>query len=318
MTTDSYDRRRSPADPPSGATTVNFKARRTTSGTTPAAYGFTAPYLALLAVFGVVPVFYAIWSSLRGTAGTGSFNFTAYGTVFHDFRFLPAVAHVSEFMAIWIPVMLAGSVCLALLLHERAGRLSTAMRLIYFLPGAVTGAAAVLLWYFMLDPQLSPFSAGLKAMGWKTGNQVFTGSHLAPIFALIAFMTGVGNWIVIMFGALQSLPHDVIEAARVDGAGPIRIAVQVKLPLISKYLIYMVILSFAAGLQIFVEPMLFYDITYAGSAWWSLNQLGYSYAFDQNAFGQAATVSVVLLAVSALAAFLFITRSKFFQTEVGS
>ena len=91
------------------------------------------------------------------------------------------------------------------------------MRLIYFLPGAVSGSAAVLLWYFMLDPQLSPFGGVLKAMGWQNSNDVFTGSHLAPIFALVAFTTGVGSWVVIMFGALQAIPVDVLEAARMGG-----------------------------------------------------------------------------------------------------
>jgi multiple sugar transport system permease protein len=78
----------------------------------------------------------------------------------------------------------------------------------------------------------------------------------------------------------------------------------------------MVILSFVAALQSFVEPTLFYSITNAGSNWWSLNQLGYSFAFEQGEFGQAATVSVVLLVLSGIAAVVFITRSGFFQTEV--
>jgi multiple sugar transport system permease protein len=136
------------------------------------------------------------------------------------------------------------------------------------------------------------------------------------MFALIAFTTGVGQWIVIMFGALQAVPHDVVEAARIDGAGSVRIALLIKLPLISKYIVYMIILCFASALQIFVEPSLFYSITNAGSNWWSLNQLGYAYAFEQGQFGQAATVSVVLLILSSVAALIFVLRSSFFQTEV--
>jgi multiple sugar transport system permease protein len=246
-----------------------------------------------------------------GGAGLGN-----YVTVFKDFRFWPAVVHVGTFMAIWIPIMLGGALLLALLLHEKVGRLSGALRLVYFLPGAVTGSAAVLLWYFMLNPQLSPFAPALHAIGWDTNNDVFQTGHLAIIFAVIAFTTGVGQWIVIMFGALQSVSHEILEAARVDGAGPIRIALAIKLPLMSKYVVYMLILCFAAALQIFVEPSLFYSITKAGSSWWSLNQLGYSFAFDQGEFGQAATVSVVLLLVSACAALVFVLRSNFFQTEV--
>lgn len=279
--------------------------------------GFAAPYLVLLIAFGLIPAGYAIYESLTSfpIMSDSTFGIENYTTVFEDFRFWPAVKNVATFMAIWIPIMVGGALFFALLLHERISKVSSTMRLIYFLPGAVTGSAAVLLWYFMLHPKLSPFAPQLRAMGWETGNEVFTASHLAPIFALVAFTTGVGQWIVIMFGALQSIPHDVIEAARVDGAGPIQIALRIKLPMVSKYIVYMLILSFAAGLQIFVEPALFYSITNAGSDWWALNQLGYSFAFRQGEFGQAATVSVALLVVSAIAALVFVTRSNFFETE---
>lgn len=281
------------------------------------AYGFAAPYLALLVAFGLIPAGYAIYESLYSLPlGQEGFGLDNYRTVYDDFRFWPAVINVALFSAIWIPVMVGGSLTFALLLHERVGRFSSVMRLIYFLPGAVTGSAAVLLWYFMLDPKLSPFSSGLQALGWRTGNDVFTNGHLAFIFALVAFTTGVGQWIVIMFGAFQSIPHEVLEAARVDGAGSLRIALFIKLPLVSKYVVYMLILCFAAALQIFVEPVLFYSITNAGSDWWSMNQLGYSYAFRQGEFGQAAAVSVFLLVVSTIAALAFVLRSSFFQTEV--
>jgi multiple sugar transport system permease protein len=291
-------------------------ARSKPSGrSTPVALAFSAPYLLLLLAFGLGPTLYAVYESVTNLPEGEALGLGNYVTVFKDFRFWPAVLHVGTFMAIWIPIMVGGAILLALLLHERVGRASGVLRLIYFLPGAVTGSAAVLLWYFMLNPQLSPFGPALRALGWTSNNDVFQTGHLALIFAVIAFTTGVGQWIVIMFGALQAVSHEVLEAARVDGAGPIRVALAIKLPLMSKYVVYMLILCFAAALQIFVEPSLFYSITKAGSSWWSLNQLGYSFAFDQGQFGQAATVSVVLLLISAFAALVFVLRSNFFQTE---
>jgi multiple sugar transport system permease protein len=279
------------------------------------AWGFSLPYALLLVAFGLIPVGYAIYESFSSTLNNGAMGLGNYRSVFHDFRFWPAVTDVAVFMAIWIPVMLVGTLLLALLLHEKAGRLSGWMRLIYFLPGAVTGSAAVMLWYFMLSPEVSPFRSAFHALGWQTDNAVFTAGHLAPIFALVAFVTGVGQWILIMFGALQAIPLELIEAARIDGAGPLRTAVLIKIPLVGKYIAYMTILSFAYALQIFVEPSLFFSITSAGSQWWSLNQLGYAYAFQQGDFGQAATVSVVLLVLSSLAALVLVFRTNFFQTE---
>jgi multiple sugar transport system permease protein len=280
------------------------------------AYGFSTPYVALLLAFGILPTAYAIYESFADLqGGRRGFDLSNYISVVTDFRFWPAVGNVMTFLVIWIPVMLVGCLVFALLLHERAGRVSSALRLVYFLPGAVTGSAAVLLWFFMLNPDLSPFAPILHAMGAQSTNDVFTNGNLPFIFATLAFMTGVGSWIVIMYGAFQAIDLDVIEAARVDGAGPVRIALSIKLPLIAKYIVYMLILCFAGAVQIFVEPSLFYGITGAGSAWWSLNQLGYTFAFQQGEFGQAATVSIILLVVSVVLALIFVQRSRFFQTE---
>ncbi|WP_345763053.1 carbohydrate ABC transporter permease [Diaminobutyricibacter sp. McL0608] len=285
--------------------------RRTITG-----WSFSAPYLAFLIAFGIGPAIYAIYESLQQSLNPSIVTFANYSSVFSDFRFIPALLNVLLFMAIWIPVMVVGTLILALMLHQRISRASSPLRLVYFLPGAVTGSAAVMLWYFMLNPAMSPFAPALKALGLNTTNDVFTPGHLAPIFALVAFITGVGQWILIMFGALQSISQEVLEAARIDGAGPIRTAVSIKLPLIGKYVSYMVILSFAGALQVFVEPSLFYAITQAGSNWWSLNQLSYSFAFQQGDFGMSATVSVILLVLSAVAAAVLVFRTNFFQTEV--
>jgi hypothetical protein len=83
--------------------------------------------------------------------------------VFDDFRFWPGVEHVGVFMLIWIPIMVGGSLFFALLLHERIGRFSSAMRLVYFLPGAVTGSAAVVGFLFRSS---SSCSRALSSSFW--------------------------------------------------------------------------------------------------------------------------------------------------------
>lgn len=276
---------------------------------------FVAPYLLLLLAFGIGPALYSILLSFVDgqTGGIGGAN---YAKVLADFRFWPAVGNVLLYLAIWLPIMVFGVLLFALLLHHRPSRLGGAMRLLYFLPGAVTGSASVLLWYCMLEPSLSPFRSALNAMGLETGSQVFQNRNLAIIFALIAFTTGVGQWIIIMYGALQNIPEELSESAAIDGAGPLRTALQIKLPMVSKYVLYMVILSLANGLQLFVEPQLIYNITKsAGSPWWSLNQLGYAEAFQRGDFGASAVISLALLVICVLAGLLMIFKTDFFSTE---
>jgi len=301
-----------PAVPPATSPGAGASRRRSwRSGLT--ALLFTGPYLVLLVAFGLMPAGYAIVQSVRN-ADTGAIGLDNYLRVLADFRFVPAVLNVAIFMAIWIPVMIGGTLLLALLLHQRIGRFSSVMRLLFFLPGAVTGSAAVLLWYCMLAPHLSPFGPQLRALGMASEGEVFTPDKLPWIFALVAFITGTGQWIVVMYGALQAIPVEVMEAAAIDGAGPIRTALQIKLPLIGKYVVFMFILAFAAALQIFVEPQLFYSITKSGSPWWSLNQLGYSFAFQLGDFAGAATIAVLLLVVSTAAGLFLVYRTNFFDT----
>jgi multiple sugar transport system permease protein len=271
----------------------------------------------LLLAFGLGPACYSIYTSfVDDRTGSKHIGLSNYQRVFSDFRFWPAVTHVGVYLVIWLPIMVIGVLVLALMLHERASRFGGAMRLVFFLPGAVTGSASILLWYCMLEPSLSPFGPALRSMGFTDDNKIFQSSNLTVIFALIAFTTGVGQWIVIMYGALQNVSTDVLEAAALDGCGAIRTALQIKLPLVTKYVLFMIILSLANGVQLFVEPQLIYGITHtAGSPWWSLNQFGYALAFQNGDFGSAATISLLLLALSVGGALLFILRTDFLSTE---
>jgi len=141
-------------------------------------------------------------------------------------------------------------------------------------------------------------------------------AHLPPIFAIIAFWTGAGGWIVIMYGALNNISPALIEAARIDGASTAQIAWRIQLPLLRKWISYMGIMSLAAGTQLFVEPEL---LSQASNAIvpndYSLNQLAYQYAFQQNDFNGAAAISLLLLVVALALSAVFVTRGGLFETD---
>jgi multiple sugar transport system permease protein len=273
-----------------------------------------SPYLALLVAFGIVPIVYAAWTSLEPSVlnpGGGPLN---YLLALQDFRFLPALTNVGIFLALYVPAMLIVVALMSLLLDTVQGRWNLPLRLTYLVPASLTGATAVLVWYFLLEPTLSPYQDALAALGITPGTQIWTESNLAFIFVVMAFFTGAGNWIVVQYGSLQSIPDDILEAAKIDGANAVQIAWQIKLPLIKKYLVYMGILVFAAGLQVFVEPQLISASVYPGlAANWSLNQLSYTFAFQQNNLGGAAALSLMLLLVCMIAAIFVIFRTDFFE-----
>ena len=119
-----------------------------------------------------------------------------------------------------------------------------------------------------------------------------------------------------MYGALNTIPQELEEAATIDGAGPITIAFRLKLPLIRKWVAYMAILSFATGTQLFVEPQLVNEASLGlVSDTWSSNQLAYQFAFRYGDFNGAAAIAVDLLLIGVVAAVLIVTRTGLFRTD---
>ena len=277
---------------------------------------FVLPYLPFLIAFGIAPMIYAL--KLAFTDDDGSFTgFHNFIRTADDYRFLPALKHVLLYTGVWLAALVVFVVALALLLHGRANRVSSTFRFLFYMPGALAGAASVLVWLFMLDPSVSPGAFLLHhVLGARLFVQSIAPGHLPFIFALIAFWTGAGGWIVVMYGALNTIPQDLEEAARIDGAGPLTIALRLKLPLIRKWIAYMVILSFATGTQLFVEPQIVNQASLGlVPDTWSSNQLAYQEAFRYADFNAAAAISVDLLAIGLLAAVVIVTRTGLFRTE---
>jgi multiple sugar transport system permease protein len=285
-------------------------------GRTPIGYVFVSLYALLAIAFGIVPALYAVLLAFTNADG-GFASVGNFVKVITDFRFWPAVLHVTVYLVIWLIALVLFVVLLALIVHAlRVRWASTTFRFIYYLPGALAGASSVLLWLFVLDPTASPVSGLLRLMGMHSFVQVIQPGNLPAIFAIIAFWTGAGGWIVIMYGALNNISTDVIEAARIDGANAVQIALRIQLPMLRKWIAYMGVMSLAAGTQLFVEPQL---LSQASNAVvpndYSLNQLAYQYAFQQNDFNGAAAISLLLLIVALLLSWVFVTRGGLFERE---
>jgi multiple sugar transport system permease protein len=277
---------------------------------------FVLPYLPLLIGFGIAPTIYALRLAFTNVDGSWS-GFHNFVRTANDFRFAPALGHVLVYTGMWLAALVVLVVGLALLLHGRANRVSSTYRFLFYMPGALAGAASVLVWLFMLDPAVSPGAFLLRhVLGANLFVQSIAPDHLPFIFAMIAFWTGAGGWIVVMYGALNTIPQDLEEAARMDGAGPLTIALRLKLPLLRRWIAYMLILSFATGTQLFVEPQLVNQASLGlVPDTWSSNQLAYQEAFRYADFNAAAAIAVDLLAIGLFAAVLIVTRSGLFRTE---
>lgn len=279
-------------------------------------YLFVTPYLVLLFMFGLFPVAYAFGLSFFDTLDNVFWGFTNYAAALDDFRFSASVINVIAYVVIWVSMTVIGVTVLSLMLDSLQRRTATTLRTIFFLPGAITSSAIVVLWLFLLDPLVSPFQMVFHLFGWETRQNVVAGMNYAGVFALMAFFAGSGGWIVVFGGALSSLSAEVMEAARVDGANRWQLATRIKLPMIWRSVSLMAILSFAGGLQIFVEPQLMSlaGLQYSRSDW-SVNQLAFQYAFSMGDFGISAAISTMLLVVSISIALIITFATRFYRVD---
>jgi multiple sugar transport system permease protein len=270
----------------------------------------------LLLAFGFGPTLYALFLAFTKLGVfVGVDNFVK---VFGDFRFFPAVQHVAFFVAIWLVALIVLVTVLALIVHAvRIRWVSATSRFLFYIPGAFAGSASVMIWLFMLDPTVSPIAVVLQQFGFDSFITTVAQDNLPVIFTIIAFWAGAGGWIIIIYGALNTISSDVMEAARIDGAGPLKTAWYIQIPLMRKWIVYMAIVSIAAGSQLFVEPRVLSQASRGVVPKdYSLNQLAYQFAFGTQAdYNGSAAISILLLIVSAGLAAIFVFRGGLFDRD---
>ena len=222
------------------------------------AYIFLLPYSVAMLMFSLGPAIYSLLLTFATFKASKPQFFQAgfknIETAFKDPYLLPAFGNVLRYLVVSVPFGLVFVVLLALLLHARPNRFSLAMRTIYFLPGAVTGPALVMLFIFTFNPDLSVFRPILYGVGLTDIKQVINNDTAPVIFTIMGFFGGAGGWIAVFYGALQGVSEELIEAAVMDGCNPIQLAWLIKRPLIGRYIAFMLINVLAGNVQLFAEP----------------------------------------------------------------
>ena len=273
---------------------------------------FLAPFLIPFLLIFVAPIGYAIAQSLQkverasglyGAPTTVWAGLEQYQRAFSDSDFTASILRVLLFGAVQVPVMMGVALLLALLLDSQSARLKRFHRLAIFAPYGIPGVVAALMWGFLYDPRLSPITAALGSVGVVPD---FLGSgHILWSIANVVTWTYAGYNMIIVYAALQALPRDVLEAAAIDGAGPIRLALQIKVPLVAPALVLTAVFSIIGTLQLFTEPEVLKTITTNITSTYTPTIAAYS-AASANDYSYAATLSVLIAVVSFILSFGFL------------
>jgi multiple sugar transport system permease protein len=274
---------------------------------------FVAPFVLLFLLFYLIPIGYAIWQSLLVVEREGTFGeakevfggLTQYILVFQNEAFWTSVARVLLFGIVQVPVMLGLALLFALLLDSPLLKGKKFFRLAFFVPYAVPGVIAAIMWGFLYSPNLSPFTV-------LTGNIDFLSAELV-LWAIANVVTWVfvGYNMLIIYSALLAIPSEMYEAARLDGAGQFRIAWSIKIPMVRPSLVLTAILSIIGTLQLLAEPQVFRSFSSAVTSTYTPNMTIYATSSIPNV-SLAAAFSVVLALATFILSFTFlrITRRK--------
>ncbi|MEW2167689.1 sugar ABC transporter permease [Streptomyces sp. NPDC007084] len=295
----------SPAKPP-GPPKVQRGRRR-------AAALFITPFFVLFAAVMLAPIGYAVWMSLfqerssgLGFGGTervfsGLGNFTK---ALSDDGFRASFGHIALYCALYIPVMIGGSLFLALLVDSAMARARRFFQLALFLPHAVPGVIASIIWIYLYTPGLSPVLDAIGALGGSW--DFYSNDHVLSSMVNLCAWQWIGYNMVIFYAALQAVPRETIEAAIVDGAGAIRTALQIKVPLIASAVVMTVLFTCVGAIQIFTEPRL---LNQRGSidTEWSPTLFIWKAGFVQHDYGLAAAASLLLALLGVLLSYI-VTR----------
>jgi multiple sugar transport system permease protein len=296
----------SPPVPGAGARSSAGSRRRRRPGT-----GFAllllAPALLTLGLFTVAPGVYSFVLSLAqqrveggglfgGTVTTQFVGFANYADVIADGEFWASVGRMLAVAVIGVPATLLLALLFALCLDASRTRLVAFWRIAIFLPYAIPGVIASLLWGFMYLPATSPiFGDVIDYFGTP---QIFFSVANVAVWGVVGFN------MVVLYTSLRGLPAEVFEAAQIDGASELQIALRIKIPMIRPAISMCSLFSVLGALQLYNEPALLRPLANAISTTWVPLMKVYTEAFVNNDIHRAATVSLVLVALTVLASVL--------------
>lgn len=294
------------------------------------------PIMAYMLFFSLLPMLWAVvlgffdYSPTRtssGFLGLGGANpfvgLDNYQAMFDESQparvFRLAVVNTFTFALIVLPLNLAITLPLALLVESVHEQVKGLFRAIYFLPTISSAVAVAVMWGYIYHPQQGLLNNLIKLVGmtppksWLTDPQAnLLGIPLAMIAVIIAYLwQDFGYNLVIFVAALQGIPHEIRDAARVDGANNWQEFWRIILPLLKPTMLFVCVLTMLSSLQVFV---IFQVMTRGGpkNQTTPLVMSIYENAFRYQNMGWAAAISMVLFLIIVI---ITIIQFRFLRTD---
>lgn len=298
------DRGRREAAPGSRGRSPRPRARRRQRlGTSPLwALVFIGPTAVGLAVFYLWPAVRTFLLSLTESGPFGGSTFVGlanFQRLFADPEFYSNLLNT----AIYTVIVLLGiplAIAIAALLNTPGLKGRGVYRTLYFIPVVTMPAAYALVWKLIYNGDFGLLNSLLRTFGVDGPSWLTENSTVLVAIAAVGIWAGLGVNVVIFLAGLQAIPDSAMEAAELDGAGPIRKFVSITVPLLSPSIFLVTVLSVINALQVFDLVYLMLHPRQSNPAVPSARTMVYSFyeaGFLSNERGYAAAIGVVLFAI---------------------
>jgi multiple sugar transport system permease protein len=269
-----------------------------------AAWAFAMPALAVIGLFFVLPVAAGLVLSLTdfdlyALADLHNLRFVGldnYAQVLSRPLFWQALGNTAYFVALGVPLSIAVSLGCAVLLQSKLVRFKPLFRTALFAPVVTTLVAVAVVWRYLFHVRYGWVNQVLGSMGVSPIDWLGDPHWSMPAIIVFAAWKNFGGNMIIFIAALQAIPEDLYEAARLDGAGAWAQFRHITVPMLGPTLLMVSILTIAGYFQLFAEP---YVMTQGGplQSTVSVLYLMYEEGFRWWNLGQASAVAFVLFAI---------------------
>jgi len=269
-----------------------------------AGWWFVAPALIVLGTFFFLPVLAALVMSvtdfdLYSLTDISNLRFVGlenYWRLLHEPLFWKSLGNTFYFVLLGVPLSIATSLGAALLVNSKVARFRNLFRTIYFAPVVTTLVAVAVVWRYIFHTRYGFLNYALDSVGLPPIDWMGDPHWAMPAIVIMAVWKNFGYNMIILLAALQSIPEDLYEAARIDGASAWQQFLHVTLPSLRPVLLLVSILTMTGYFQLFAEP---YVMTEGGPLESTKSVLFYMYdeGFKWWSLGRASAVAFLLFLI---------------------
>ncbi|MFF4476453.1 carbohydrate ABC transporter permease [Streptomyces sp. NPDC001520] len=269
-----------------------------------------SPFYLLFLCFGLIPVGFSLYLSFHRWDGLGSMEYAGlsqYRYLLSDAQFWNSLTNTLIIWAIATLPMLFIALVTAVMLNS-AVRFKNFYRFAYFLPNVTSVVAVAIIFTSIFSTNFGLANAVLQGLGLDQVAWLNTDWGIKISIAVLMTWQWTGYNALIFLAGLQTIPSELYEAARVDGAGPVQTFFRITVPMMRPIILFALVVSTVTGLQSFTEPQVLLantnnTSTFAGgpgNSGQTMVLYFFQQSFDNNDFGYGAAIAWGIFLVVAI------------------